>query len=60
MYTVDDGKWYPEGKGVLPDIAVDQRADLVVAGQDPQLEKAIEIALEKLKEAPKPPQPENQ
>jgi tricorn protease len=60
QYTIDDGKWYPEGKGVVPDLAVDQRADLVADGKDPQLEKAIEIALDKLKQMPQPPQPENQ
>ena len=57
MYTLDDGKWYPEGKGVLPDYAVNQRADLVASGQDPQLEKAIEVALEELKQLPMPPEP---
>jgi tricorn protease len=57
MYTIDDGKWYPEGKGVTPDCAVEQRMDLVIDGRDPQLEKAIEIVLDKLAHLPKPPQP---
>jgi hypothetical protein len=37
---------------------VDQRPDLVVAGHDPQLEKAIELAKDALKNYPAlPPRP---
>jgi tricorn protease len=38
-----------ENHGVDPDYVVTQRPDLVVAGHDPQLEKAIELAKEALK-----------
>jgi tricorn protease len=38
---------------VDPDIEVDNRPDLVIKGQDPQLEKAIEVVLKKMKEEPK-------
>jgi tricorn protease len=38
-----DSKWLIENRGVAPDIVVEQQPDLVVAGHDPQLEKAIEV-----------------
>ena len=38
-----------EQHGVDPDYVVPQRPDLVVSGYDPQLEKAIELAKESLK-----------
>ena len=38
--------------GVAPDVEVDQLPKDVIAGKDPQLEKAIEIALKQLKENP--------
>jgi tricorn protease len=34
-----DGDWLIENLGVDPDIVVDNRPDLVMKGQDPQLEK---------------------
>jgi tricorn protease len=52
------GKWDVENKGVSPDIEVDDRPDLMVAGRDPSLEKAIEVILEKLAEQEKPPVPQ--
>jgi len=51
LYNLE-GKWDVENVGVKPDIEVDNRPDLVVKGHDPQLEKAIEVILEKLKENP--------
>jgi tricorn protease len=55
------GEWVVENHGVDPDYVVEQRPDLVVQGHDPQLEKAIELALEGLKKLPaplhKPPYP---
>jgi len=58
FYT-DDG-WKVENEGVPPDVEVEQWPSEVAAGKDPQLDKAIEIALDKLKtEAPKQlPRPE--
>jgi tricorn protease len=40
--------------GVPPDVEVEQWPKDVIAGHDPQLEKAIEIALEQLEENPPP------
>jgi len=48
-----DGKWIVENRGVEPDIDVDNRPDLVIAGHDPQLDKAIEVVLEKIREEPR-------
>lgn len=47
-----DGKWAVENEGVYPDIEVVDRADLVVQGRDPSLEKAVEVLLEELKNNP--------
>ena len=53
------GEWDVENYGVDPDIEIDNRPDLVVAGRDPQLEKAIEVVMKKIKEEPVelPPRP---
>jgi tricorn protease len=54
------GGWVVENHGVDPDVQVEQRPDLEVQGHDPQLEKAIELALEGVKNiAPlrRPPYP---
>ena len=47
--TDNGGEWIVEQHGVDPDVVVPQRPDLVVKGQDPQLDKAIELAKEALK-----------
>ena len=54
-----DSQWVIEGHGVDPDIEVDNRDDLVVKGQDPQLEKGIEVVLAEIRKNPKtlPPVP---
>ena len=59
IWTADNGKseWVVENKGVAPDFEVDSRPDLVVAGRDPQLEKAIELINEALRKNP-PPHPQ--
>jgi tricorn protease len=50
FWSADNGgEWIVENHGVDPDYVVPQRPDLVVAGHDPQLEKAIELAKEALK-----------
>ena len=41
-----------ENEGVPPDIEVEQTPADVIAGHDPQLEKAIEVALAELKSSP--------
>ena len=38
-----------ENKGVAPDIEVEMAPKLVLQGRDPQLEKAVSIALDLLK-----------
>ncbi len=49
------GHWIVENVGVEPDFIVPERPDLVVNGHDPQLEKAIELAMEALKKIPPMP-----
>lgn len=41
-----------ENTGIDPDIDIDMRPDLVAKGEDPQLAKAVEVLLEKLKSMP--------
>ncbi|MEM6515281.1 MAG: PDZ domain-containing protein [Bacteroidota bacterium] len=41
-----------ENEGVAPDVEIEQYPKDVIAGKDPQLEKAIEIALKELRENP--------
>ena len=48
-----EGEWLMENFGAEPDMVVDNRPDLVVAGRDPQLEKAVEYLLSKIEEEPK-------
>jgi tricorn protease len=53
-------KWVVENRGVQPDIVIDNRPEQVVKGQDPQLEKAIELVMKEIqanpkKLAPRPP-----
>ena len=49
-----DGQWDVENKGTSPDIEVDMDPKLVHEGHDPQLEKAVQVALQQLKEHPVP------
>jgi tricorn protease len=48
-----------ENHGVDPDIVVDNLPDQVMAGHDPQLEKAIEVVTKAMQEHPMtlPPRP---
>ena len=48
-----DSKWLIENKGVQPDVVVENPPNLVVQGKDPQLEKAVEMLMEKIKANPK-------
>lgn len=57
-----DGWWVVENEGVPPDIEVEQNPADVLAGKDPQLDKAIEIILKELEKNPplkhpRPPYP---
>jgi tricorn protease len=61
IWTDDEG-WVVENEGVAPDIEVEQTPADVMAGRDPQLEKAIEVAMQALKSKPvntakRPPYP---
>jgi tricorn protease len=59
-----DGKWAVENEGVAPDIDVENWPKDVIAGRDPQLERAVDEALKLLKAQPpnrmttEPPPPE--
>ena len=53
LYDMKRGEWIAENKGVDPDIAVDARPDLIAAGKDPQLERAVQYLLNELKK-PRP------
>ena len=55
-YDPHKGKWGIENEGVEPDIEVEVTPDLWRAGRDPQLEKAVEEALNQLKKH-SPPRP---
>ena len=47
-----DGKWAVENEGVGPDIDVENWPKDVIAGRDPQLERAVEEAMKLLKANP--------
>ncbi len=47
-----DGNWAVENEGVAPDIEVVDRPELVAAGQDPSLERAVRYLLEQLEQSP--------
>ncbi len=48
------GDWEVENHGIKPDVEVDMDPALVRQGHDPQLEKAVEVVLEQLKQNPLP------
>jgi len=54
MYDPIKGEWLVENHGVDPDIEVENAPHLLVSGQDPQLDKAIEYISEQLKKSPPP------
>lgn len=49
-----DGEWIIEGIGVYPDIEVIDRPDELAKGNDPSIEKAVEVLLDELKAHPVP------
>ncbi len=58
-----DGQWTAENVGIYPDIEVEMTPAAVIAGGDPQLERAIEVILEELAQQgdtsmPRPPFPD--
>ncbi len=52
-----EGNWAVEDVGVHPDVEVIEWPKEMIAGKDPQLEKAVALAMEALKKSPprKPP-----
>jgi tricorn protease len=51
-FVDSDGNWAVEGEGVAPDIEVIDRPELVAAGHDPCVEKAVEVLLAQLEQKP--------
>jgi tricorn protease len=51
IWTPEEG-WVVENEGVPPDIEVEQTPKDVIAGRDPQLERAIAVAMEQLRKNP--------
>ncbi len=49
-----DSQWIIENRGVQPDIVVENRPEQVVAGKDPQLDRAIEEVMKAIQANPKP------
>jgi len=47
-----DGKWAVENEGITPDVDVENWPKDVIAGHDPQLERAVEEAMRMLKAHP--------
>lgn len=47
-----EGKWAVENEGVAPDIDIENWPKEVIAGRDPQLERAVQEAMRMLKERP--------
>jgi len=47
-----EGKWAVENEGIAPDVDVENWPKDVIAGRDPQLERAVDEALRQLKEKP--------
>ena len=47
-----DGSYIIEGKGVVPDIVVDNKPQAVIEGRDPQLERGLKEVLEMMKKEP--------
>jgi tricorn protease len=54
IWTAEEG-WIVENEGVPPDIEVEQTPADVIAGRDPQLERAIQIVMDELKKNPPKP-----
>ncbi len=47
FYDVN-GEWAVEGMGISPDILVEQTPKDVIEGRDPQLERAVKEALDRI------------
>ena len=51
LYSAE-GKYEIENQGVTPDVEVEQDPEQIRAGHDPQLEKAVQLALDQLAKQP--------
>ena len=51
-FFASDGHWAVENEGVAPDVDVENWPAEVASGHDPQLERAVEVALKQLAEKP--------
>jgi tricorn protease len=51
------GEWEVENHGISPDVEVELDPKLVREGHDPQLERAVEVVLDLLKQHPLPSYP---
>jgi len=49
-----NGEWEVENHGITPDIEVEMDPEAVLAGHDPQLEKAVQVVMEELAAHPVP------
>jgi len=49
-----EGKWLIEGHGVEPDKVVDNLPHLTFSGEDEQLQAALKLLKEEIKEDPRP------
>ena len=58
LYNLDS-RWIIENHGVEPDIVLENTPDKLAAGHDPQLEKAVDLLMQQIREHPKvlPPAP---
>ncbi len=52
-FTSTEGEWILEGYGVVPDIEVENSPKAVLEGRDPQLERAIEEVMRRVREDPR-------
>src|SRR5690606_36866617 len=50
-----EGEWAVENEGVAPDIQVIDRPELIAAGRDPSIERAVELLLAELEKTPVEP-----
>jgi tricorn protease len=49
-----NGQWDVENHGIAPDIEAELDPELTLKGRDPQLEKAVQVVMEELKQNPLP------
>jgi tricorn protease len=49
-----EGQWDVENKGVTPDVEVELDPRAMRDGHDPQLERAVAVAIEQMKDHPAP------